>query len=221
MYSAYFCVGFVIVVFVLTIVLLIFAPKSSNFFSANLYPRHALLSMSKIHKEIDKNPSMKWRAWPDQKNVSGTFEICPLFMFGRVARGSRADHPNVFKKVAALPDVRTCAFFRLGSNSMLRPHTRWKDSSNSTLCMFIVTDAPSTSIDKCGAWVSGELKKIEKNKILLIDCSKLHSLYNDTTHPVTGLMLDLVRPSTMVSGTSAVAFTDEVTSFIDAIERPL
>lgn len=218
----YFWIGFVVIVFIISVTLMIFAPKSVNFYPEDTYPiikyindnNTAIINDDLTSIKDDKN----WVCWPDEKLISGVYQIYPLYMFSTLTnRSETCDLTHGL--IQTIPDIKTCTFLKIGANSHIKKHKRWKEISNHTLCCLFVLEAPADLVEKCGVWVNGESKKIKKDALIIFDSSKEHSIYNKTDYPVYCLMLDITRPEIVPNGSSNVEGDDELIQYIETLKR--
>jgi aspartyl/asparaginyl beta-hydroxylase (cupin superfamily) len=224
----YFWVGFVVIVFIISVVLMIFAPKSINFYPDNVYPIIEYIHNNNIDiiksdlndiKEISHKNKSTWMQWPDNKFIKGNYQIYPIYMFSVLNESRKKKCVKTYNLIKNIPNIKTCTFIKIDSNSLLKKNKKWKELSNHTLCCFFILEAPMASINDCGIWINGESKKISKNKLLIFDSSKKHSIYNNTDYPVYGLMLDINRPKDIPNGSSNTIYNNEVVNFIDTLSN--
>jgi len=211
-------IGFLVFIFIVCIGMVIFLPKSTNFYPAETYPNLKYIheeSLDIIKEDMDKiKDSDDWVDWPDKENITGEYKIFPIYMFSTFSKSRKKIAYNTYKLIKNIPDVKTCYFTKLGPNSSLDKCTKWKELSNTTLCCLIILEAPYSSVEDCGIWVNGESKKLEKNKLIIYDSSKEHSIYNKTDEDVYMLMLDVGRTDKMVEGASKKEYNYEIHDFI-------
>jgi len=214
--SVFFWVGFVVVIFIVSVCLLIFAPKSVNFYDTNTFP--IIKYICENNNQIIKDDFYKiknktgWLKYPDK--VTGKCEIWPMYMFSIKSLCRTSMCEEVYNLIKNIPNVKSCAFIKIDKESELKKNSQWKELSNNTLkCLFII-DSPNEVVDKCAIWVNGELKKIKSNDLIIFDSSKVHSIYNKTTYPISLLMLDIIRPEKIPLGVSDREYDDEIYEFI-------
>jgi aspartyl/asparaginyl beta-hydroxylase (cupin superfamily) len=223
----YFWIGFVVVVFIISVTLMIFAPRSINFYPYNVYPIIKYIhenntdviksDLQKI-KNLDKLDTNHWIKWPDKKLVKNEYIIYPLYMFSVVSKSRKLVCDATYKLIKNIPDVKTCTFLKIGSNSAIKKHKKWKELSNESLSCLFILEAPMASINDCGIWINGETKKISKNKMFIFDSSKEHSIFNSTDYPIYGLLLDVGRPKNIPNGASDTLYSDEIFEFINKLK---
>ena len=211
--------GIVVIIFMISITLLIFAPKSINYYMPDTYPILKYICENNkniINSNLDKiENNTDWIDWPDSENITGNCEIYPLFIFSTLSKKRKNQCIETFKLIKNIYDVKTCAFIKLDKNSKLNKQTQWKELSNETLrCLFIIKSMPSASIDTCGIWVNGESKKITSNNLIIFDSSKEHSIYNETDCPIYALLIDIKRPEKISNGVSKREYSSEIYDFV-------
>ena len=135
-------------------------------------------------------------------------------MFSVFSESRKKISINTYKLIKNIPDVKTCTFIKINSESSIEKSTKWKDLSNTTLCCLLVLEAPFPNIEECGIWVNGESKKLSKNSLIIYDSSKEHSIYNKSDEDIYILMLDIGRPPTIPYGTSKKEYNYEIHDFI-------
>lgn len=216
---SYFWVGVCIIIFIICIALLIFAPKSINYYSPDIYPILEYINdnnLEIIKEDLNKiKESKDWVLWPDKQYVKGGYKIYPMYIFNVKNSNHIKECNSTYTLIHNTPDIKTLTFLHLSPNSSLNKQTGWCDLSNTTLrCLFILESPAVTKIDKCGIWVNGESKKLIKNNIIIFDSSKEHSIYNETNEHVYILLLDVKRPRKLPDGTSTRDYTDDVYSLM-------
>ena len=226
----YFWIGFVVVVFIISVGLMIFAPRSINFHSPTVYPIIKYIhenntdviksDLQKI-KKLEKSDKINWVKWPDKNVLKDEFMIFPLYMFSVLSKPRKSLCNSTYELIKNIPDVKTCSFLKIGANSSLKKHKKWKDLSNESLSCLFVLEAPMASIDDCGIWINGETKKLSKNKMFIFDSSKEHSIFNLTDYPIYGILLDVKRPKNIPNGASDVPYPDEILEFINKLKSEI
>ncbi len=211
--------GIVVIIFMISITLLIFAPKSINYYTPDTYPILKYICENNkniINSNLDKiENDTDWIDWPDSENITGKCKIYPLFIFSTLSKKRKNQCIETFKLIKNIYDVKTCAFIKLDKNSKLNKQTQWKELSNETLrCLFIIKSMASASIDTCGIWVNGESKKITSNNLIIFDSSKEHSIYNENDCPIYALLIDIKRPEKISNGISKREYSSEIYDFV-------
>lgn len=216
--TTFFWIGIVVIIFIISVSLLIFAPKSTNYYDMELYP--IVKYIHENNQQIIKDDFYKikgddqWLPFPDKKYINGTCTIWPLYMFSIELEKRIRLCKQSYNLIKNIPDVKTCAFVKIEPNSSINKNKQWKELANSTLrCIFIV-DTPNDSVDKCAIWVNGETKKCKSNGLIIFDSSKEHSVYNNTIYPLYFLMVDIQRPKKISIGISDREYDDEIREFI-------
>jgi aspartyl/asparaginyl beta-hydroxylase (cupin superfamily) len=218
-YANFICIGIVVIIFIISVSLLIFAPKSINYYTPDTYP--ILKSINDNNKDIINNDFEKiendtnWLAWPDSKNTSGTCEVFPMYMFSTESKSRKNKCIASYNLIQNIPGVKTCSFIKIDKKSRIKKQTQWKNLSNTTLrCLFTIKSVSSAPVETCGIWVNGETKKLISNSLVIFDSSKEHSIYNDTDYPIYALMIDVQRPEKIPDGISQREYSDELYDFV-------
>ena len=212
----------VIIIIVLCTSLVIFAPKNKSFFDRRIYPELELVSdpmhMQLIKDDINSLTPVDFMDYPDKDmwkyNDTSHYEMFPFYMFGQFSRENLNKCPDTFKLAHNIPYIRTMAFIKIKSKSVLKVHRSWKDISNETFKCFLGVNVPTSDVNMCGVWVEGDAKKIEENKWVIFDSSKNHSIYNKHEKDCYMLMFDLQRPSNSI-GLSQKPLTEDVKNCIN------
>jgi hypothetical protein len=212
-------IGIFLIIFIISVSLLIFAPKSKNYYKKSTFPN--LEYINNINQLIkDEFYKIKncdnWVKYPDSKNINGNCEIWPLYMFDIESKSRTLLNKDIYDIIKTIPDIKSCLFIKIDSNSEISKNILWKDLSNETLRCLIILDSPNDS-EKCCVWVNGEIKKIINNELLIFDGSKEHSIFNKTKSPLHMMIIDIKRPSDAPIGTSKIEYSDEVYSFIKTL----
>jgi aspartyl/asparaginyl beta-hydroxylase (cupin superfamily) len=224
--STFFCIGIIIVIFIVSVSLLIFAPKSVNYFDEKTYPELQTISkqhISTLEYELEcanksDGPST-WMQWPDVKNVRGNCNLYPLYMFSTLSHKRQKVCSDTFKLLQRIPDVKTCSFAKIEINSSIENHKEWKDLCNKTLRCFIILSSPDAAVENCGIWVNGETKKLHKGDLVIIDGSKEHTIYNKSDLTLSMLLLDIGRPESIPDGSSDREYSDEIQGFVNELNK--
>jgi aspartyl/asparaginyl beta-hydroxylase (cupin superfamily) len=217
--TTFICIG-VIVVFLITYVVFInFILKSTNYYKPETFPILKYISKNNQNifinefNKIENDPN--WVNWPDSENISGDCKIFPIYMFGTISKDRKAKCLKLYNLIHNIPNVKSCAYIKIGQNSKLCKQRQWKDLANSTLrCLFILKSVASAPIETCGICVNNESKKILSNNLVVFDSSKEHSIYNNTDYPVYALMVDIKRPVNIPDGTSDREYSIELYNFV-------
>jgi hypothetical protein len=224
--STFLWIGIIIVIFIVSISLMIFAPGSVNYFDSKIYP--GLQSISKHHMTTleyelecanESNELDNWMQWPDANVVKGNCNLYPLYMFSTLSHKRQNVCQDTFKLLQQIPDVKTCTFAKIDVKSSIENHKEWKELCNKTLRCLIIISSPNASVVKCGIWVNGESKQLHTGNIVVIDSSKEHSIYNKSDLPLYMLIVDITRPNNIPSGTSEREYSTEVHEFVNELNR--
>jgi len=217
--TTFIYIGLFVIIFIISVSLLIFAPKSINYYTPDTYP--ILKSIHDNNKDIITGDFEKiendqnWLAWPDSENTSGSCEVYPMYMFSTTSKLRKAKCIALYNLIQNIPDVKSCAFIKIDKKSKINKHTQWKELANTTLrCLFILKSVSSAPVETCGIWVNGESKKLISNSLVIFDSSKEHSIYNYTDYPLYALLIDLQRPEKIPNGISQREYSDELYDFV-------
>lgn len=228
---SYIVIGVVVIIFIISLALFIFAPKSINYFDSDTYP--ILMSINDNHIDILKadltkikdlscetnepntNEPAMWRNWPDKEHVVGDYKIYPMCMLETESSVRIDNCPASYNLIKYTPNVQSCAFIKLGPKSTLNKHKQWKELANNTLRALFILEAPKiTSPEQCCIWVNGEIRELKPNKLIIYDASKEHSIYNKTKKIIYMLLIDIIRPDQIPTGVSDRDDSDEFKLFI-------
>jgi aspartyl/asparaginyl beta-hydroxylase (cupin superfamily) len=212
-------IGLIVIVFIICVTLLIFAPKSINYYPIETYPILESIyenNKSIINKDFDDiENDTDWLDWPDMTYVSGTCKIFPMYIFSTLSKKRKQKCSKTYKLIKNMPNIKTCAFIKIDKKSKLNKQTECKELANSTLrCLYILKSVSHAPIETCGIWVNGESKKLISNKIIIFDSSKEHSIYNGTDYPLYALMIDIKRPEKIANGISQREYSNELYNFV-------
>jgi hypothetical protein len=217
--ATFIYIGLVVVIFIVSVSLLIFSPKSVNYFDLETYP--ILKSIHENNKEIiisdfekiENDP--EWIDWPDKENIRGSCKVFPIYMFSTLSKSRKLKCLKSYNLIHNIPDVKSCGFIKIDKKSKINKQTQWNELANSTLrCLFIIKSVSSAPVETCGIWVNGESKNIKPNTLVIFDSSKEHSIYNETDYPVYALFVDVKRPEKIPDGTSKREYSDELYEFV-------
>jgi aspartyl/asparaginyl beta-hydroxylase (cupin superfamily) len=214
--SIFIWVGIVVVVLVFCVALLIFAPKSINFYKPKIYPIIQYLhenNLQIIKDEFSKIKSNKtWIDYPI--GITGKCKVLPIYMFNVLHEKNVKLCKDTYNLIQNIPDIKTCTFMNLHANSQINKNKGIKLICNNTLRCLIILNAKNTTMDKCGIWVNGEQKKIKSNELIIFDCSKEYSIYNKTKLDMEFLLIDVKRPDKVPCGISEREYDSEIQEFI-------
>lgn len=239
LYSSSLYIGIIIIIFIFCIFLLIFAPKSQNFFDKELYnPKlndlansHDLLLETSVRLNIVEDDDMNdndtidkieqlrlnipykeldWKPWPDTDVAIGSVSILPLFILSKINKDNSDRFSNLLDIIKQIDDIHAIYFLKLGKNSSFRKHVGFSELSNNSLQFIYCFNAYCCDIEECGLWVNAESKKIIKDSSYIYDASKEFSLYNNTHDDIIYLIIDFKRPKNISNGYSEYKMTDEI-----------
>lgn len=208
-----------IISLIIVIILVIFAPKSKNFYNINdTYPQFLKVSVDEnvidntfiklninlnedeLSKKYEKYESynkpkkkLKWLDWPDKSQISGKVQILPLFLFSKISVENIEIFSELYSKIKNIKNIASVYFLKISSNSKIKPHQNWKELSNNTLQYIFCFNSFCFSDKECGIWVNGETKKLYKNNSYIYDSSLEHSIYNNTFDDILFLCIDIER----------------------------
>lgn len=215
-------IGVVILVFVVSILLFLFAPSSKNYYNKNVFPILEYIhenNRSVFNSDLDiiKNDD-DWILWPDSTNIINNYLIYPIFIFGVFSEKRKLKCYKSLSLITNIPDIITFAYLKISRNSSIKKNKRWAEVSNNTLCCLLILEAPFvTKKDDCCIWVDGETKHLTSDRLIIYDSSKEHSIINNSDHPIYILMLDIKKPLKYKLGISTNTFDKEIYDFIKKI----
>ena len=215
--SVFIVVGVIVIIFIISVSLMIFAPKSINFYGSEIFPIAKYINENNNQTIKDGFYKIKddddWLDFPDKNNINGKCEIWPIYMFNIKLEKRIKKISDLYNLIKNIPDVKTIAFIKIEPNSSINKNRQWKLLSDTLRCVFVI-DSPDDIVDKCAIWINGEAKKFKSNDLLIFDSSKEHALYNKTKHPLYLFILDISRPEKIPNGVSDREYTDEMNNFI-------
>jgi hypothetical protein len=215
-------IGLFIIIFIISVSLLIFAPKSKNYYDASTYPFIQYINENNnqlIKDEFYKiKNNDKWLKYPDKKNTKGDCEIWPLYVFSTESKYRISMNSELYKIITNTPDIKSCLFIKFHPKSEIIKSKLWKELANNTLRCLIIIDAPN-DINNCAIWVNGEIKKLKNNDLIIFDSSKEYSIYNKTKYPLHILVIDIKRPNSIPIGTSDIKYNDEIYTLINTLNE--
>jgi Aspartyl/Asparaginyl beta-hydroxylase len=205
-----------VLIFISVIILVIFAPKSQNFFKLDKFKKltdnEELIKETFIRLGIKLNEDglkeeyehinipikeLIWRPWPDIKGV----EYLPLYMFSKTSKEAHM-FSKLFSEIAEIKDVQSVFFLKINSKFGLPKHNGWAELTNKTLRFIYCFNSFCYSEEECGIWINGESKKLFKDYHYIYDASKEHSIYNNTFDDIIFLIIDFDRPYDIPMGYS-------------------
>jgi hypothetical protein len=222
-------IGTTVIVFIIILFLVIFAPKSKNFFNINdYYPD--LEKLSKNQEVIDqtfiklgldclneadnmiddykkypifyedKKP-IKWKDWLDNK-IEGKVEILPLYMFSKLHDENISIFNELINELKNINNINSIFFIKMSPKSKIIEHTGWAQLSNDNLRFIYCFNSFCFYETDCGIWINGEIKKLYKDYSYVYDSSKEHCIYNNTYDDIFFLVIDVERPNNIPKGIS-------------------
>ena len=210
-------IAILIVMFIIIISLVIFAPKSKNFYNCNdLYPDVGNINIeeniSDIKKEIESINDKDWIDYYGQ-NLWGSntaeFKIFPLYM-DRKHIGKNIDQcAKLFSQIKYIKNVRNIFLGKFSPRSKLNEWQEYGDAVNNNLRCYIGLKTKPFGSKRINVWVNGEIKELNTGTILVVDHSKKNSICNDTKNPCIILFIDIDRPYDMPKGESCAEKPDD------------
>lgn len=228
MYYFAISIAVVVIAFLFCIFLVIFAPKSQNFFNGvnadleNLVHDTNILDETFVAFGIELNNDalaekykkyktaeahkyeLKWVRWPDANIVSGNVEMLPLKLFDVEYPDNIQIFETLYQYITEkdIP-IKSIYFVKLDPQTKFKKHNGWSEVANDTLKYIYCFNSFCYSEDECGIWVNGESKKLFAEYQYVIDSSKEHSIYNYTFDAVVLLVVEFDRPEEVLSGISS------------------
>jgi len=211
-----------VIIFIIFIILFIFAPKSKNFYSYEVfYPKKYIFedNINIIKKEIENLKDDDWidyygkDLWGNDKT---NFKIFPLYMYDKYIKNNIIKCLNLFL-CTNLSNVKNIFLAKLDSKTRLNEFQEIKKLANNTLRCCIGIKMKTFGNKKVGIWVNGEIKEVELGKLLIFDSSKKHSLYNETKESCVLLIIDINRPNYIQRGESNIDIPKDYDSFVEKI----
>lgn len=226
---SYINIGIFIIIFIIILSLVIFAPRSKNFYTNDIFPivqyihknNHDIFDTDlQLIKEESKNNKDIWVEWPDKKNIVNEYLVYPIYMFSIYSYTRYILSINTMKILKNIPYIKSISYLKLDKKSKIKKTRKWKDISNDTLCCFFILESTySSNPEDCCIWVNGEIKPLIKNKLIIYDSSKEHSMVNNTNYPVYILCLDIKKPKEMLFGASDISYDSNVKDFIKLLNK--
>ena len=215
-------IGIFVIIFVISFALLIFAPRSKNYYNSNIFP--IIQYLNDNNKDVFFNDleiikkDKEWLIWPT--SVNNDVFVYPIFMFGIFSEYRKVKCNKSLKLINNIPNIKTFAYLKISKKSCIIKNKKWKDISNNTFCCLFILEAPYVSKkDECCIWVDGETKKIVKNDLIVYDASKENSIINKSDYPIYILMLDVKKPLKYTLGISDVEYDNKVHDFLNKIKK--
>lgn len=223
-------IGITIIIFIVCIFLVIFAPKSKNFFKKDeldlsqkdifdiLEDNSVLedtmnnlgISIEEEYEEVQENENnLRWIPWPDKNIIKEEVSFLPIFMFSKLNETNLTKFKKLFDKISNTKCVRSIYFVKLAPGAKFNKHTGWKELTNLSLRYIYCFNAYSLDENQSGIWVNGECKKLSRGSTYVYDASKEHSIYNYTSNGAIYLMIDFKRPNDIPDGYSTYELGEE------------
>ena len=168
-----------VVVFVICVIFLIFAPNEVIFYQHKDY-----YNISDLRSDLFKNHIIERAVkWENKNNMcrseNMTFETIEVF---------NGEWIPPFEQRVDLRGVKSITLAKLGPMSVLKP------SKDLTQNMRILTpvQVPSENINKCGVWVGGDFRPLDTT--VMFDPNNLMSVFNSRKMVATYLIIDMKRP---------------------------
>ena len=225
---SYINIGIFIIIFIIILSLVIFAPKSKNFYNNDIFPIVDYLYKNNddvFIKDLQliKNDETKnnlWIKYPDKEYIINTYLIYPIYIYGLYSYKRYILSMNTSQLINTIPNIKGISYLKLNQKSKIKKRKKWKEISNNTLCcLFVLESVYTSNPEECCIWVNGEIKPLVKNKLIIYDSSKEHSIINDTDSPVYLLELDIKKPKELAFGTSDRTFNDDIKKIIKKIKK--
>jgi cbb3-type cytochrome oxidase subunit 3 len=173
-----------IILFIICIILVIFAPKGRNFFDYTTYPIIKLINTKNETIMGEINNISDWIA--HYKAGNNNIQIHPIHLFGVNCNNST---PNISSYFGGLPNIKNLYIIRLGENLPINKHHEELYISGEILRCII----PIKTSKKSGVWVNGEIKHFEAHKPIIFDTRKYYTYFNDTNRKILAIVFDIKR----------------------------
>jgi hypothetical protein len=207
---AFIYLSICIIILLVAILLMIFAPKINNFYSLPFIQNKLLESQAILNIQNIKPDD--WKLYPDQdlwkikkpepvQNPNGKFLMWDLFFANKINMDFAKRCPNIFDLIKKIPNIKTAFIGKVQSLTTLEQHATWKSLANSTLRCILPIQSTS-EIQECGVWVDCLTKAFVKGTWITFDHSKKWTIYNKTDEDLIFLVLDIKRPMGVAFGTS-------------------
>lgn len=176
-----------IILFIIFIALLIFAPKSKNFYTVNEQIEQIIPHIIRnTREEIASLPEDGW----SQHYEFNTFKIAPLYMFGD---RHEANISHMKKLVECLNfEYENLCICNIPPKTITDKTQEHEIISKTHLRCIVPIIAPR-GVGRAGIWVNGEIKEFKKS-IIVFDCSKYHLFYNSSKKIALYVSFDILRP---------------------------
>lgn len=168
-----------VVVFVLCVVFLIFAPSKTVF-----YPHKDYYNISDICGGAFKDNIMKnVTEWDDDSDMCRAegMEYHTIKLYD-------GEWKTPFESRIDLRGVKSITLAKLGARSILKP---FKQETEHMQIMTPIS-VPSENINKCGVWVDGDFRPLDTT--VMFDPTRIMSVFNSRKLPATYLIIHMKRP---------------------------
>ena len=214
-----------IVIFILIISLVIFAPKSKNFYNCkDTYPRlHVIASeanLKSIRKDIESiDEWINYYGMDLWCNDASEFKIFPVYMNKKYISKNADKCPNLLKQVQILPNVKNIFFGKFKAQSQLNEWREYNKMVNDTLRCVIGLKTKTFGNKRVNIWINGEIKNINTGTTLIMDHSKKNSIFNETKEDAVVLFIDIDRPKNIHKGEGADVKPSDYDRFLKMIDN--
>jgi hypothetical protein len=213
-------VGIAVVIFMVSIALLIFAPKRINFYDTSLFTgvvkvclnSYANLDIQNIKAVTQSDTG--WVDWPDKKNIKGNIYTYPIYMFSTLSECRKNKCNDIYNTFRMFNNIKTLTIVKISDSSEFLQHSGWANLTNKTMRCVVVLESPGTSVDECGIWINGETKRLNDSDVLIYDASQQHAIWNKADDDLYLLYIDFTRPESIPFGISTRKYTDETHDFV-------
>ena len=212
-----------------------------EFYDKSIFPELDLINNSIIKKELIQyiHTINNWTEWPEHElwknnntnlnsnsnsntNSNISWTIIPLIAFGKLCEKNAKLFPNTLNQLKKIPNLITAGFSKLGPGTKLSYHKGWAKLSNNVLRCHLGLIVPE---NKCMIMVTrnnnySNLSNIkamyqQENKWIIFDDSLYHSASNNSESYRIVLILDIKRPTNIMTGTSNIEYSEELDNFMN------
>ena len=187
-----YVVSGIVIMFVICITLVIFAPKQHVFHNIKDYYPELLkhfhdAQVELIHKEVDAGD---WEDCPDEWVLKGSYKRIKLYDESEYMCDIRK-YAHTVNIISQIPGLKGAYLGRLGSKTILKVRKTDKNHMH----VSIPLEKGFETADQCGVWVKRETRALHRK--IMYDTSKIFSMYNKTDIPTKFLILEMEWPSTL------------------------
>ncbi len=194
----------IVIMFVICIALVIFAPKKHVFHDIEShYPgllthfQDAQLEL--IHQEVDLSD---WVDANDQlHNEKSSYKLIKIYD-DRMYLVDIKKYPQTVSIISQIPKLIGAYLARLGPKSILKV----QKNDERFMRISIPLERGFDTADHCGVWVKQETRCLHRK--IMYDTSNIFSMYNKTGAPIKFLILEMEWPETLVAPKTPHAKTD-------------